>query len=98
MSESGKILATGIKDMGTTFVGDSRTAVETMTSDVKELAAVKSPSDFVKVQSDIVRRNLDSAVTYGSKNSEAMLKLATEAFAPISGRFSLAMEKLRKAA
>lgn len=96
--ESGKILATGFKDMGTSFVADSRTAVETMTSDVKELAAVKSPSDFVKVQSDIMRRNLDSAVTYGSKNSEAMLKLANEAFAPISGRFSLAMEKLRKAA
>jgi hypothetical protein len=96
--ESGKILATGFKDMGTTFVADSRTAVEAVTSDVKELATVKSPSDFVKVQSDIMRRNLDSAVTYGSKNSEAMLKLANEAFAPISGRFSLAMEKLRKAA
>ncbi|MEZ5737765.1 MAG: phasin family protein [Novosphingobium sp.] len=96
--ESGKILATGFKDMGTTFVADSRTAVETMTSDVKELAAVKSPSDFFKIQTDIMRRNLDSAVTYGSKNSEAMLKLANDAFAPISGRFSLAMEKLRKAA
>ena len=96
--ESGKILATGLKDMGTEFVTDSRTAVETMTSDVKELAAVKSPSDFVKVQTDIMRRNLDNAVTYSSKNSEAMLKLANEAFAPISGRFSLAMAKLRKAA
>jgi hypothetical protein len=34
----------------------------------------------------------------GSKNSETMLKLASEMFAPISGRFSLAAEKVRKLA
>lgn len=96
--ESGKILATGLQGMGTEMVAEGRTAFETMTSDVKELASVKSPTDFVKLQTEIMRRNIDSAVTYGSKNSEAMLKLANEAFAPISGRFSLAMEKIRKAA
>ena len=96
--ESGKILATGLQEMGTELVAEGKTSIETLTSDVKELAAVKSPTDFVKVQSDIMRRNFDTAVSYGSKNSEAMLKLANDAFAPISGRFSLAMAKFRKAA
>lgn len=96
--ESGKILATGLQEMGNELVAEGKTSIETLTSDVKELAAVKSPTDFVKVQSDIMRRNFDTAVSYGSKNSEAMLKLANDAFAPISGRFSLAMAKFRKAA
>ena len=96
--ESSKILAAGIQEIGTGFVAESRTALETATADIKDLAGVKSPTDFLKLQSDILRRNVDSAVAYSTKNSEAMLKLATDAFKPISGRFSLALEKVRKAA
>ena len=40
----------------------------------------------------------DAAVAASSKNSEAMLKLANEAFQPISTRVSLAVEKIKKAA
>jgi hypothetical protein len=96
--ESGKILAAGLQDMGNTLVADTKESFETMTADVKAIAAVKSPTELVKLQGEITRRNLDKAVAYGSKNSEAMLKLANAMFAPISGRFGLAMEKLRKAA
>lgn len=96
--ESGKILAAGVQDLGTTYVSESRAAFETLTSDVKELASSKTPADFLKLQSELLRRNLDTAVATGSKNSEAFLKLANEVFAPISGRFSLALEKVKKAA
>ncbi|MCK9540750.1 MAG: TIGR01841 family phasin [Novosphingobium sp.] len=96
--ESGKILATGIKDMGTEFVADSKDTVETFTSDVKQIAAVKSPSELVKLQGEMMRRNFDRAVAYNSKASENMLKLANEVLVPISGRISLAMDKIRKAA
>jgi hypothetical protein len=37
-------------------------------------------------------------VATGSKNTEAFLKLASEAFAPISGRVNVAAEKLTKVA
>lgn len=96
--ESGKILAAGVQELGTTYVSESRSAFETLTADVKELASSKSPADFLKLQTELVRRNLDAAVAAGSKNSEAMLKLVNEAFAPISGRFSLAVDKIKKAA
>ena len=95
--ESGKILAAGLQDMGTTMVAESRSVFESMTSDLKELAAAKTPADFLKLQSEMLRKNFDSAVSYSSKNSEAMLKLANEVFAPISGRVTLAVEKVRKA-
>ncbi|MET1757103.1 phasin family protein [Novosphingobium sp. RD2P27] len=96
--ESGKIFADGCQEMGSSLVAESRTAFEAMTTDVKELAAAKSPTDFFKIQSDMVRKNFDTAVAYGSKNSEAMLKLMSDAMAPISGRVSLAVEKARQTA
>jgi len=96
--ESGKILAGGLQAMGKDWVADGRATVDMVTREVKDLASVKSPSEFIKVQSDIARKNVDAAIAIGSKNSEAMLKLVSDVMAPISGRFSLAAEKVRKAA
>lgn len=95
--ESGKILAEGVQSLGSEIVAEGRTAFEAMSGDIKELAAAKSPTDFFKIQSDMMRKNFDSAVAYGSKNSEAMLKLVSDVMAPISGRVSLAVEKARSA-
>ncbi|WP_420850008.1 phasin family protein [Pontixanthobacter luteolus] len=96
--ESGKILASGMQDMGKTYVEDAKGAVETMTADVKEVAAVRSPTEFVQLQGKFASRNFDATVAAVSKNTEAWVKLANEAFAPISSRMSLAAEKIRKAA
>ena len=96
--ESGKILAAGLQDMGKTYVAEGKSAVETLTADVKEIAGVKSPADFFKLQGELMRRNFDAAVASGSKHSEAMVKLAGDAFAPISTRVSLAVEKVKQAA
>ena len=70
----------------------------TLSADAKALAAVKSPTDFFKFQSEMLRRSFDAAVATGSKNTEAMFKLTNDAFAPISNRVSLAVEKVSKAA
>lgn len=96
--ESGKIFAEGAKALGSDIIAESKTAFETMTADVKEMAAVKSPADFFKFQSEMLRRSFDAAVATGSKNTEAMFKLANESFAPISNRVNLAVEKVSKAA
>ena len=93
---SGKVLSDGVQAISKEFVSQGRGAVEMVSGEVKELAAVRSPSELFKVQGDIARKNLDTAITLGTKNSEAMLKLASDVFAPISGRFSMAAEKVRK--
>ncbi len=96
--ESGKILAGGMQDMGRTYVAEAKTAFATMTADVKDVAAVKSPTELFQLQGKMLRRNLDSVAAYTSKNTEMMVKLANDAFAPLSSRVSLAVEKVRKAA
>ena len=96
--ESGKILAAGMQDLAKTYVEEGKAAVSTLTSDAKEIAAVKSPTEFIQLQSQIASRNFDATVANVSKTTEAWVKLANEAFAPISSRVSVAMDKVRKAA
>jgi phasin family protein len=98
MVESGKIFAEGIQDMSTNLVAEGRTAFESVSADIKQMAAAKSPTDLIQLQSEMVRKSFDSAVAYGSKNTEAMLKIASEAMAPLSSRVTLAVDKVRQAA
>ena len=96
--ESGKVLASTMQDLGRTAVEDAKSAAETVTADVKKMAAVKSPTELFQLQGEIMRRNLDTLVARTSKNAEVMMKLANDMFAPISTRASVAMERLNKAA
>jgi phasin family protein len=96
--ESSKILAAGAQSLGKTYVEEAKSAYETMTADVKELAAVKSPTELFQLQGKIARRNFDAMVATSSKNTEAFLKLANDAFAPLTGRVEVATEKLAKVA
>ena len=96
--EASKIFAAGVQGFGKSYVEEAKTAYETATADVKELAAVKSPTELFQLQGKIARRNFDALVATSSKNTDALLKLANDAFAPLSGRVNLAAEKLAKVA
>jgi hypothetical protein len=96
--ESGKILAAGAQDLGKSYVDEAKSAYETLTADLKEFAGIKSPTELFQLQGKIARRNFDALVAASSKNTEAVLKLANDSFAPISGRVNLVAEKLSKAA
>lgn len=95
---SGKILGAGLQDLGKTYAAEGKTAFEKVTGDVKQIAAVQSPVEFVQVQSAILRRNFDHAIDFNAKASETVLKLFGEAFAPLSLRANLVVEKVKKAA
>ena len=96
--ESGKIFAGAVQEMGREAVAETKTVFETVTTDAKKMAAVKSPTELFQLQGEIARRNFDAVVAYNSKNTEKLIKLANDAFAPISSRMSVAAEKISKAA
>ncbi len=98
MVESTKIFAAGLQALSKGYMTESKSAFETLTAEMKELAAVKSPTELIEKQSAMLRKQFDAAVAVTSKNSEAMLKLANEAFQPISSRVSIAVEKIKHAA
>jgi phasin family protein len=96
--ESSKIFAAGAQSLGKTYVEEAKSAYETLTADVKELAAVKSPTELFQLQGKILRRNFDTFVATSSKNTEAVMALANDTFAPLTGRVEVATEKLAKVA
>ena len=96
--EASKIFAAGLQELSKGYLSESKSAFETLTAEMKDLAAVKSPSELLEKQSTLLRKQFDAAVAASSKNSEAVLKLVNEAFQPISTRVSLAVEKVKKAA
>lgn len=95
--ESGKILANGVKAISADYVAETKSAYETATGDFKKLAAVKSPTELFQLQGELMRRNFDAAVAFGSKETEKLVKLSNDTFAPISNRVSLIVDKVSKA-
>lgn len=96
--ESSKIVTENLQDLGKAYADEAKAAFETLTADMKEFAAVKSPTELFQLQGRLMRRNFDTLVAFGSKSSETMVKLTNEAIAPLSSRASLAAEKFSKAA
>ena len=96
--ESGKIFFAGMQDLGRDQFAATKNVVETVQDDFKKVAAVKSPTELMQLQGEFARRNFDAAVSFGSKNTEALVKLYNDAFAPLSSRMSVAAEKIKKAA
>jgi phasin family protein len=96
--ESGKIFFTGAQELVRDNLETGKVVVETVTADAKKMMEVKSPTELMQMQGDLARRNFDAIVSYGSKRTEAWVKLYNEAFAPITNRVSVAAEKVSKAA
>jgi phasin family protein len=96
--QSNKIVASGLQELTSELVAEGREAFETLSAEVKSLAAAKSPAEFFSLQSELLRNQLQMLIANGTKHSEAFVKLATDAAAPISARVSLAAEKVQAAA
>ncbi len=96
--ESGKIAAKGVQEMGKTYAEDTKSTFEELTAAMKEMTTVKSPTEFIELQTKLVKKSFDTAMAQTSKNSEAFLKLAGDVFQPISNRVSVAVDSFKKAA
>jgi phasin family protein len=96
--ESSKIAARGFEAMTQEAATFAKKTFEEATAAAKTLSSVKSPTEFMKLQSDYARAAFDAMVQQTSRNTEAMLKLAGEVAQPLSNRAALAAEKIKVAA
>ncbi|MEM7780898.1 MAG: phasin family protein [Pseudomonadota bacterium] len=96
--ESGKIFFAGAQELVKSDIETGKGVVETVQADVKKVTGIKSPTELFELQGEITRRNFDAAMSFGSKRTEALVKLYNDAFAPISNRVSVATERFNKAA
>ena len=96
--ESSKIAARGLETMGQDVTAYTRKSIEEAMAALKTLAAAKSPTEFLKLQSDYARSMFDAMIAETSRSTEAMLKLAGEVAQPISNRMAIAADKMKVAA
>lgn len=96
--DAARIAAKGFEAVSQELVAYAKQAMTDTTEAAQRYAAVKTPAEFFQLQSELSRTALDSAVKQGAKTTEMTVKLANDAFQPLSNRISLAVSKLKTAA
>ena len=93
MVEAGRVAAEGARSIGQDVVASGRDGVEQAADAIRSLAEAKSPTEYMQLQGDFARASFDRAVAETSKLTEAMVKLAGEAFQPLSNRATANAER-----
>lgn len=95
-AEAGRIAAEGARSFGQDAAASGREHIEQAADAVRSLAEAKSATEFVQLQAELTRASFDRLVGESSRLTESLVKLAGEAFQPISTRASLNAERLNK--
>jgi phasin family protein len=91
--EAGRVAAEGARSIGQVVVASSRDNVEQAADAIRSLAEAKSPTEYLQLQGDFARASFDRAVAETSKLTESLVKLAGEAFQPLSNRATANVER-----
>lgn len=94
LTESARIAAEGARNLGQDVVESSRESLESAADAVRGMAEAKSATEFVQRQGDYARASFDRMVSQSSRLTESFVKLAGEAFQPLSSRASVNAERL----
>ena len=91
--EASRVTAEGVRAIGQEAVTSSRDGFEQAADAIRSLAEAKSPTEYLQLQGEIARASFDRAVAESSRLTESLVKLAGEAFQPLSNRASANAER-----
>jgi phasin family protein len=91
--EAGRVASEGARSIGQDAVAKQRDGFEQAADAIRSLAEAKSPTEYWQLQGDFARASFDRAVAETSKMTESLVKLAGEAFQPLSNRASANAER-----
>jgi len=91
--EAGRVASEGARSIGQDVVAKQRDGFEQAADAIRSLAEAKSPTEYLQLQGDFARASFDRAVAESSKLTESLVKLAGEAFQPLSNRASANAER-----
>ena len=96
--KSSQIWAAGVQDLSKQVAATAQASFDETMTVLKSLSAVKSPKDVLDMQASLARSSMEKAMTETSKITDASMKLAEQAIAPITARVNLAVETFAKVA
>lgn len=91
--EAGRVASEGTRALTQDAVSTSREGFEKTADAIRALAEAKSPTEYLQLQGEFARASFDRIVAEGSRITENMVKLAGEAFQPISNRATANAER-----
>jgi phasin family protein len=94
---STKVAAKGVETLGQEVAEYNRKSFEGVSAALKAFAEVKSPTDFFRLQGEFARTQFDGLVAETARLSETVIKLAGDVAEPLTGRYTVAAEKVKAA-
>src|SRR3954469_24849234 len=91
--EASRVAAEGAKAISQDAVAKQRDNFEQAADAIRSFAEAKSPTEYLQLQSEFARASFDRAVAESSKLTESLVKLAGQAFQPLSNRASANAER-----
>jgi phasin family protein len=96
--KAGQIWTAGVQDIGKLIAANAQASFDETMSTFKAMSSVKSLKDAFDLQASLARSTMEKTMAESGKLTDASMKLTEQAMAPITARFSLAMEKFAKTA
>lgn len=94
--QANAILTKGIETFSNEVVSLTQSQLESAAASAKAIFAAKTLKDFVELNADISKANIEKLVANSTKLGELSAKVATDAFAPIRARVTSVVEKAAK--
>ena len=91
--EATRLATEGVRSIGQDAVARGRDGAEQAADAIRSLAEAKSPTEFVQLQSELAKTSFDRMVAESSRWTESMVKLAGQAFQPLSNRATANAER-----
>jgi len=89
---SSKILATGLQDISKHVASTAKANLDETVSTFRALSGVKSLKEAIDIQTSFARTSFEKAIADSGKLTETSLKLAEQAYAPLTARLNVAVE------
>lgn len=96
--KSANILNKGFEDLSKAYMTYAQSTMESGVEATKALMTAKNVSDYMDIQTDLLRSNIDATIAEGTKISELVLKLSNDTVQPLQERLNVTFEKTLKTA
>ena len=96
LMKASQIYAAGFQDISKHLAASSKATMEDTMAFTKSLMGVKSVKEALELQTGFAKTSIEKVVTEGNKLTDATVKLAEQAIAPLTARVSLAVETFGK--
>ncbi len=92
MMKSGQIWTAGLQDLSKHVASNAKASFEETISTFRAMTGVKSLKEAFELQSSFAKASMEKAMAESTKLTETGLKLAEQAYAPITARVNAAVE------